>query len=233
MNIKTLRILGYILFFVGVIFSFALAVVSTWNRVEATNYYFSGATYPLFKGLHCPVMITRSEQGSVTAVFDNPVDQVDNVFYRVEISNIAAPRRIADQIAVPPHGRERLQWGISAADIDLRFFVFVKITTQPNALRPTREATCGIAVLNIPGVTGNQIFMIAMALSLLGIGMGLGLLQRANLNAEPSTRYGLLVLGVVVLLALMSGLIGWWLAGIALEIITILLLVIFARVALS
>ena len=78
------------------------------------------------------------------------------------------------------------------------------------------------------GLTGQQFFVIALVLGIFGIGLGLGIWKLAN-----STRdYRQPVLGIVVLLAMLSGLMGWWLMGVILIAITILLLTIFARNAL-
>ena len=229
MNMKYLRILGNGLFFVGIFFGLALAVLSTWDKIEAINYYFTGATYAPFKGLRCPLVMTPSEQGTVSAIFDNPADEEDNFYYRAEISGMVEPRRIEDHILVAPHGQQSIQWNVSEKDIDLEFFVFVKMTVLPNALHPTRQATCGITVLNFHGLTGQQIFVIALALSLLGMGLGLGIRQRTS----PDKGYRLPILAVVVLLAMLSGLIGWWLMGIIFIVIAILLLAIFVRMALA
>ena len=226
MKITSLRILGNSLFFTGLIFGFALAVISTWNKVETVNYFFRGSTpYPPFNGLRCPIMITRSEQGIIKAHFDNPADEDDNFYYRVEISGRIEPRQIADNIIVAPHDQEVAQWVVSEKDIDLGFFIFMKIVILPNGLHPAQEATCGITVLNFQGLTGKQIFTIALVFSLLGIGFGLGLLQRTILNKGPSS----LLLGIVVLLGMLSGLLGWWFLGILFIVLAILLAAIFVR----
>jgi len=228
MNMKLLRVVGFSLFFVGVIFGFVLAVLFTWNKIEAINYYFTGATYPAFNGLHCPTIITRSEQGTVTAIFDNPAGEENNFYYRVEFSGVVEPRKYTDHIVVPAHGRESLQWVVDEKDIDLEFFIFVKMVILPNAFHPTSEATCGITVMNIPWFTGRQIYIFTLVISLLGIGVGLSILQRVNSGMEPNRPYTL-VLGTVVLLAMFSSFMGWWLMGAALLAITILLLVVFVR----
>ena len=226
MKIKSPRVLGNGFFFIGLIFGFALAVIFTWNKIETVNYFFRGATpYPPFKGLRCPVMITRSEQGLVTAHFDNPADEEDNFYYRVEISGRFEPRQIADNVTVVPHDRETVQWLVSEKDIDLGFFIFVKVVVLPNGLHPAQEATCGITVLNFQGLTGKQIFTTALVFSLLGIGFGLSILQRTSRNKGP----GSLLLGIVMLLGMFSGFMGWWFLGLVFIVLAILLAAIFVR----
>lgn len=230
---KSPRILGSIIFFVGVVFAFALALISIWDVLEATHYFFTGATYEPFDGLHCPILITEGEQGTVAAVFNNPADQSNTFYYRVEISAEGLPRTIEDTVVVPAQGQERVQWLVDKNDIDLRFFIFVNVTVLPNALHPTRDATCGIAVLNVPGLTGGMVFAVALAISIAGIGIGLVIWQRAGFDeAARNMRRALQVLGGVTLLAVLAGLMGWWLIGVVLLSIGVLLIFILVRIVL-
>src|SRR5688572_29086256 len=143
MNTKRLRILSGTVFFLGVIIGFALAVITIWNRLEAVRYFFTGATHERFNGLRCPVMIATNEKGIVTAVFNNAKDQEDNFFYRAEISGDISTRQVEGQTAVPPHQRKSIQLTVDANDVDLLYFIFVKMTILPNALHRSQEAVCG------------------------------------------------------------------------------------------
>ena len=231
MKIKSLRLLSSLIFFLGVILGFVLAIISLWNQVEALNYFFKGASYAPFQGLKCPIMMTRSETGVVTSVFDNPADSEDNFSYKIEISNIVSFRIIEDQITVPAHQTKDVAFTVTKDDIDLQFFIFVKITISPNSSRPTRVATCGIMVLNNQNLNGKQIFAITFALSLLGIVVGLSVWQRISGEVDSNIKRLMQTLAIVVLLAMFAGLIGWWLAGTVLAVITILLLLISVRFA--
>jgi len=231
MNIKSLRRLSSVIFFLGVILGFVLAIVSLWGKVEALNYFFRGASYAPFQGLQCPILITRSESGTVTSVFDNPTDTEDNFYYKIQISNIVSPRIIEDQITIPAHQTKDITFTVNNDDIDLEFFIFVKITISPNSARPTQVATCGIMVLNNQILHGGQIFELIFALSLLGIVIGFSLWQRTSREVDSNIRRLMLTLAIVVLLAMFAGLVGWWLAGIVLAVLTILLLLIGVRFA--
>jgi len=231
MNIKSLRILSSTIFFLGVILGFVLAIVSLWGNVEALNYFFRGASYTPFQGLKCPILMTRSESGAVTAVFDNPTSTEDTFYYKVQISNIVSPRIIEDQIAVPTHQTKDITFTVNNDDIDLEFFVFVKITISPNSSRPTQAASCGIMVLNNQILNGGQIFELVFALSLLGIVIGFSLWQRTSREVDSNIKRLMLTLAIVVLLAMFAGLVGWWLAGTVLAVLTILLLLIGVRFA--
>ena len=233
MNTKLLRILSRAVFFLGVILGFALSVITIWNRLEGVRYYFTGAQYELFNGLRCPVMIAPNEKGIVTAVFNNPTDREDNFFYRAEISGDVTTRQVEGQIAVPAHQRKSIQLTVDANDVDLMFFIFVKMNILPNALHRSQEAVCGMMIVNLLGLTGTQLSTVAFSLSFLGIAIGLVLLQKTGTNADQNIRRPMQALGLLVLLTMFAGLMGWWIAGLALSAITALLIVISIHLAIA
>jgi len=221
-------------FFPGVILGIALSVTILWNRIEATRYYFTGAKYEPFHGLRCPVMIGPTEKGTVAAVFNNPTDEADNFFYRAEISGKAfSTRQVEDKIMVPPHHTKTVQLAVDANDVDLMFFIFVKMSILPNSVHRSQEAVCGILIINILGLTGAQITGIALCLSFLGIASGLGLWQQTGTKTDQDIRRATQTLGLAVLLTLFAASMGWWILGMALSAITILLLVISLRLTIE
>lgn len=233
MKTRSVGILRRAFFFLGVIIGFALAVITIWNRLEAVNYYFTGVKYAPFHGLKCPVIIAPTEKGIVTAVFNNSKAHEDNFFYRVEISGRPFPRQVENQIAVPPHQTKSIRLTVDAKDVDLLFFVLVKMTILPNAFHPAQEAVCGIMVANVLGLTGAQISTLALSLSFFGIAVGLGVWQPTTTRLDRSAKLAMQILGFVVLLAVVAGVMGWWVIAIALSVTTILLVVISLRFAIA
>jgi hypothetical protein len=227
MNTKSLQILSRISFFMGIIIGLALSVIAIWNNLEATSYYFRGTKYAQFHGLQCPLMIAPTEKGIVTAVFKSPSDKEDTFFYRAEISGRASfTRQIADKISVPPNEAKSIRITVDANDVDLRFFVLTKLTISPNSIHPSQEAVCGIMVVNLLGLTGTQISIAALLLSLLGIGTGLVLWQPTDRKSDRTMQSIARALGVIVVLAMFAAFMEWWMAAIAFSVIAILLMVI-------
>ena len=234
MNTGPLRLFSIAVFFLGVIIGIALSAIILWNRVEATRYYFTGAKYDQFHGLQCPVMIGPTEQAVVTAVFNNPTNEEDNYFYRAEISGKAfSTRQVEDKIMVPPHQTKTVQLAVDANDVDLMFFILVKMSILPNSVHRSQEAVCGIMIINILGLTGAQIFGTALSLSFLGIALGLGVWQQTGTKTDQDIRRATQTLGLAVLLTMFAASMGWWIVGMALSAITILLLVISLRLAIE
>ncbi len=230
MNRKLLHLLAYVSFFTGILLGFALAVISTWSRVEAINYFFKGAKYDPFNGLRCPVLMSPTETGMVNAVFNNRTNEPDTFFYRAEISGAGSVmRRIENQITVSSHQTKSIRLTVDAKDIDLLFFIFVKMNILPNSVHPSQEAVCGIMIANILGLSGRQLATLTIILSFLGIALGLGLWQQTSTKADRNTQSVIQALGFVVLFAMLAGALGWWIAGTVLSAIALLLLVISLR----
>jgi hypothetical protein len=186
MNTKILRILSGTMFFLGVIIGFTLAVIMIWNRLEAVRYYFTGTKYESFNGLQCPVMIAPTETGIVTAIFNNSTEKEDNFSFRAEISGDTSTRQVEGQMVVAPHQRKSAQLTVDANDVDLMFFIFVKMTILPSAFHSSQEAVCGIMIINLLGLTGTQLSIAAFSLSFLGMAIGLGVWQKTGTNADQN-----------------------------------------------
>ncbi len=175
----------------------------------------------------------RSETGVIDAVFDNPTNSDDDFYYKVEISGFFSPRQIEDHISVPAHQKRSVTLTVNKDDIDLQFFIFAKIVISPNSTRPTREADCGIMVLNNSRFTGGQLFTVALVLSLLGIIVGFILWHRSSVDVNSDIHRVMQLLGIVVLLAMIAGLVGWWLAGILFIVLALLLFLTLVRLAIT
>jgi hypothetical protein len=234
MNIRPLRLLGRTIFFLGVTIGVVLSGIALWNNLESTSYFFTGVKYAPFQGLRCPLIIAPTEKGIVTAVFSNPTNEEDEFFYRAEISGKAFSRRqVNDQIAVPPHKTKAIRLAVDANDVDLMFFIFVKVSILPNSVHRSQEAVCGIMLVNILGLTGAQISTTALLLSFLGIASGLGLWQQTSATGDRDLERVVQIIGFVVLLTMFAASLGWWIVAIVLLVVTLLLMVIALRIAIA
>lgn len=221
------------LFLIGVLTTLALATAAAWADFEGLSYFATGAGYDSFSGLHCPILISRAETGRVSATFENQTDQEIEPYYQVEISGLAASRQLEGQITVPAHASREITWSVDAGDIDLRYFVFVKLDVLPYGGHATREATCGILVTDIAGMSGGQTLTVALAVGLLGMVAGLLLPefltkdQGVRSDAPPISERRRIsrALGVSSACALLGALAGWWLAALVLLVVSVLLMI--------
>lgn len=233
MPTKSIRTISNVIFFFGIFLGLTLAIMVIWSALEAQAYFYTGATYETFNGLDCPLFLTRSETGAITATFDNPGNAEIQPYYKVEISGLLT-RKFENQFTLAARESKSVQWTVDANDIDLGSFIFVKLNILPDADHWTRQALCGIMVLNVPGLTGEQIFIPALLVSLFAIAIGF-ILSNSLPDANASTNLGraMQALGVSALAAMFFAFTGWTLAALIFGVVAILLLFIILRFAVA
>ena len=228
-------IVSNLVFLLSIVAGLSLAVISIWADFEAVHYFFTGARYDPFRGMKCPVLASRSEAVTVSAVIENPSDRAVKPLYRVEVSGPLG-RLFREQISIPPRQTQKVEWTVNGDDVDLGYFIMTKITVLPFASLPTREAMCGIFVLNLDYLTGQQALITLLAVSLFGMIVGLAMWERQTDPAERGsmrTQQVRRALALVVVIAMLSGLAGWWLVGIAFCVLALFLLVILLTTSLN
>ena len=129
-----------------------------------------------------------------------------------------------------------MEWTVTAEDAAWRHFILVRVHELRNAPLPSRTGSCGILVLNVPGLTGGQVVFLMAATAVLSLAVSLVLWvagQRASTRPVPdlTRRMGLLAAVVLAAMALSAG--GRWLAGGLLAILTALLTVTMVTWAVS
>jgi hypothetical protein len=232
MQSNSTRRWGPIVYLAGVLLGLALAIIAVWGDYEAMAYYEEGAGYDRFGGLSCPVLMSLSEAGRISATFDNSSTQVIQPYYEVDISATSSTRHMEDQLTVPARSSSAISWSVDANDVNLGSLILIKMDVLPVAGYSTREATCGIVVMHLGRLSGSAAFALWLGASLLA--MVVGLVSRETGGEQPGTRdlnlqNGMRAAGVTTLLAMLFGLLGLWLIGTILAALTFLLLVILLR----
>jgi len=91
---------------------------------------------------------------------------------------------------------------------------------------PSRTNTCGTVVVNLPGLTGIQLFVIALAFILVCMAAGWGLWltgSRPLLKDGIIATRAMVAFTAVVLLGILAGCMGWWGAGLFCAVAGVLL----------
>ena len=88
-------------------------------------------------------------------------------------------------------------------------------------------------VANILGLTGLQVSIAALFLSVLGIVVGLGLWQPTGPKADRDLRRVAQILGLVVLLTFLAAYMDLWAVAVVLTVVSLLLMLICLRLALG
>lgn len=234
---KTLRNLAVFIFSVGILFGMTLAGVATWTDLEANFYNLEKVADESLTTLRCPVLMTVTETGTITATFSNPSDLPVAPRMRAYISNPGPLRTIETTISLAPGETKQVHWAVTSEDVDYGDLILIKVLAFSYYKSPIREGTCGILVLSLPHLTGNQIFASTLAFSLLGMLIGVGLWVA---NSRPlkgrmlDATHAMIGLTAVVLVDMVISFRGAWLFGVLLFLVAVLLIaVIIANTALA
>lgn len=226
MKNTALRTLSIIIFSIGVLTGMAFFVGATWADVESVFYGFNRYGNKLTSAMHCPVLITRDETGTVTATFKNTADQLVRPTVRFQASNIGTFRTETSQLSMEPGQEQTVEWTVTSADMVLDRFIFAKIFTFASYPMRDVEQTCGILVLDIPGLTGKQITIAFLAVGLVGTCAGSALWSAAHKPLKDHSleaMRAMITLIATVALGLVSTLFAWWLLGVLLSALSLIL----------
>ncbi len=219
--------LSALLFAVGLLCGMVLFGTVIWADFEAALFSPAIQQDAPLRSLRCPVMITRSETGSVTASLRNPLERSTERYVRAHITDgyVTLMRELNSLVPLAPGETQRLEWTVTADDAALERLILVKVIVRGRYPLPSRQGTCGIVVVDVPILSGNQVFALGFGASLLSVAAGLGLWARASEPAgeagqQVSRGMGMLCASVVV--GAMVGLVGWWVPGLIIFAITLL-----------
>jgi hypothetical protein len=236
---RAIRILSVILYSAGILLGMALSASAAWGDFEASLFDLSLPGDEKLDTLRCPVLITAGESAKISATFDNPIDQPMDRRIRTHISDglFTLLREEKTTLTLAPAEKQKLHWTVSADDAVWDRLVLARVYVYRQYPLPSATAACGIVLLNVPIFTGNQILALALVGSLLGFGLGGGLWLASNRPLAGRVRhltYAMAALGILVLLAMLASLCGWWpSAGFLLALCLLLALSVISYALLS
>jgi hypothetical protein len=220
-----MRIIGILLFVIGTAVGLMLFGISTWANLEAAFYGFSVTEGGRLDSLVCPVLMTKTEIGTVKAEYKNSSDTPIQFTVRADFSHPTSIRSVSSTLALDPHQSRWVEFHMTSEDIDYGKFIFVRVTNTTAISISVRQADCGIMVLNIPKLTGNEIFTIAMIVTLGGIIAGSIILEiygRPLTGKMQDVTRAMKTLGVFTLLGMLVSFNGVWVLGVLIFAVSIL-----------
>lgn len=223
-------------YFIGLAAGFALVLFSAWADMEATFYGFPRQGDPGLSGFSCPVLMTRNDIGTISFVASNTADINIKPSIRVLVSSPALPEEHLERIQLAPGESKRFEWRVDADNIDLGEFIFARVLMFSSYPLPSREAVCGIFVLDMP-MNGRVLLFLLVAMSLLGMGWGLYAMNRSKLGGgEWIAKYlpALTFVFVVLILGLIFTFMGAWIQStLTLVVIALLLFILLSSFLLT
>ena len=224
---KITRLLGILLFWIGVLLGMALVGGTVWADIEATFYGFvEMGDKPLI--LRCPTFVTDAEPGQIGSVFRNPKNKKMDLMVRTDVSGHGGIRTERTTITLAPRGKEKVRWPVTAKDVDLGFFIFARVSSFPAYPLPFRESTCGMLFIRTTALTGNQIFVLAVVVSLLSMAGGLALWQASHQPLKgraSSATWAMRALAFIVVAGMLVAFQGWWAVGTITVVLMVLMIV--------
>jgi hypothetical protein len=231
---KSLRGLSLTLYSIGILIGMAVGGGIIWGDLEAS--LFDSSIKPKSSlSLSCPVVITTNEVGKVTATLKNPVEREKKYYVRAHISEgyVSLKREIDQQIPIPPGGKGKVYWEIYPEDAAYDRIIFFRAYVNPSYPVPSQGNFCGVLVINFPFLTGAQILVLLLGISLACIIGGSLLWNKANHPMNEHVRSltnAMYTLAIIIYGAILAGYLGVWILGIVIFASSILLIgIIFGR----
>ena len=231
-NRKRTLNLGLGLYFAGILLGAVVAFLAVWGDLEASLFdTLFKAEQPL-ASLSCPVLMTLDEDVTIEAAFTNRGERDENLLVRARVSQGFASliREERQTLSLPPGGNDTAVFQVTADDAAWDRVVLARVTTTRNApYRRLVGSSCGVLLVPVRGVTGQQIWLSLISLSLILTILGGYLWQNGRsrpfpIHVQKIWRLMLAFAGLVGA-AMLASLLQQWLLGGALLLILFLLII--------
>jgi hypothetical protein len=225
---KQRRSLGIVFFSCGILVNILFFALLSWPGLEAYDYFGYQPAEAALTSLRCPFVLTTHESGQVTATYTNPSRLTFTPQFRVVISSPdLLNRTVKTTPSIAPGETMVMHWAITSNDVVFGRMILAEVYVSPVYGTPNRVGRCGTLWVDLPQLTGMQIFVGALAAGLLltGLGWGLWIVRYRPKQGDGSDVTGaMLALTAIVLLGMVAGILGWWLIGVACLVLSLLLI---------
>ena len=225
---KLTRSLGIAFFSFGILAGTLFFALLSWARLEAFFYFDYVQAEKTLTTLNCPFVLTTGEQGQVSVTYTNPANRTVSPQIMTEISSPGLFRTINTTPTFAAGETKRLQWTVTSQDVVFGYLTLAEVYVSPVYGATDQDATCGILWVDLPELTGSEIFAGVLAASLLCVTLGWGLWTSGRGPLQGGGREvtrAMLALTSVVLLGMIAGVFGSWLLGVICLGFTVLLVV--------
>ncbi len=156
-------------------------ILMNWAYFEASFYFgYSAPADKTLTNLRCPLVMTTSETGEVTMSVTNSTDRDLSVPVQIELSYYGAATLDKTRYPVAAGETRKLSWTVTSDNLVFGHLVMARVYEFSAFTLPSRTNTCGTVMVALPGVTGIQVFISMLALSLGGLAAGWGLWLAGN-----------------------------------------------------
>jgi hypothetical protein len=173
--------------------------------------------------------MTTSESGAIRARLTNPLERPVEFSVRTHITEgfVSLMREERERLPLKPGESEQVEWPVTPDDAAYGRVILARVYLHGQYPLPSRHASCGILVVDVPSLTGQQILILALVVSLVCMALGAVVWRAihrplAGLNLEAGRAMGALAGTVVV--GIVVSLLGMWVLGLLAAVATVLLI---------
>ncbi len=236
---RVLRVVGGVLFALGIMLGVLFWGSAVWADIEAFLFDSSLSADASLPSLRCPVLVTTAEGSEIKATFTNPLDRAIRPKYTFHVTDgfVSLMREDAAFLQLDPGVHKQLSWQVTAEDAAWEYFILARVYLQRAYPLPSRTSSCGIVVLNVSSMNGNQLAVVVILVTVLLTGLGFYLWYAACRPLEGRRMQearGRMALMILAGLGIVFGTLGFWLPGlICLIVLVLLIVVMLARAAME
>ena len=222
-----LKILSVLIFAIGILIGMALTAGTVVASLESDFYF--GPGYPSDEGLKtlkCPVVMTSQEVGVISVSLVNTTDKTIEPMIQLEISNPGLFENPREKYPIKVGASRMIQWEVTSENAVFDRLILIRAYQFPTYRTPSRSGTCGILMVDLFGLRGNQILTLVFTTSLVCIGLGLGmwLLLNRPLRGKPwMASRAMLAVASSVAVGMVVGYYSIWLLGIIALVLALLM----------
>lgn len=140
-----------------------------WGEIEASFFNAGLRSDEPLRSLNCPAVITPSETAFVSGTFDNPSDRVVDMEIRTYVSAgyVTLMNEYITNFTLEPGESKRVEVPITAEEAAYDRIVMVRMHQMKRVPFPYMNASCGIVVVDVDGLTGSQFVALILGLGAL------------------------------------------------------------------
>jgi hypothetical protein len=204
-------ITGTLLYTIGAVLGLWLLVVSTWGDLEAMLFDTALSAKKPLRSLNCPILITTSDIGVISASFENATDFERTVLVqaRTTMGHIYLIQEQRDEIQIKSGESYYMEWEVFPVQATSHRVILTRIYQYQSFSIPSRTGSCGIMVVDIPQMTGKQVLTGSLTGSFLL--MAAGVLLRGVRNKNRAEKHfkrrkvtnGMLFLGASIFIGIL------------------------------
>ena len=222
------KFFGTLFFSIGILIGFFILSLMVWGDLEASLFSSSLDADKSLSSLRCPVFMSPGESGVITAKFTNPTDKDWSRYTRAFISEgfVTLMREIKMEVPVPSGGRETAIWEVYPQDAAYDRIIFFRVYVNAKYPYPSMGGSCGIIMMDFWGLTGQQIFIGLVLVSLVCITLGILILRKQSKRSlqDFHTKFNSsYLLSVLLLIGITIAFFGIWIIALLLLAIALLM----------